>query len=457
MKKAFKAAVLAATIAGVGGIASIPVLVSAYGNNGGTIRQSYTTEQINNGELGDKITFNSISDDPRGHEFNYTGARVDDGNNLGEDNVWYDNIEAEDGQTYIVRLFAHNNSNLSGTLDNQTWRQDGKGVAENTKVSFSIGQGAGTKHTIYGIINSSNATPTEYYDDVEFVSKDGRQFHLEYVYGSALLENNGIASKDNPNKPKDYIGKPGYPLSDDVVKAKSGGVLIGYDALDGKIPGCYAFKSYVTIKVKVVYEPTEFYLRKSVRHAGTKGNNWVDELNDVKIGDELEYQITYKNTSTIDQRDVMIIDALPANIEYIPGTTQLWNANVDGTTDRGDTITTKGVNIGTYGPGANAYVRFRAKVVDENLACGSNTLNNWAKGSTEGIALQDFASVTLEKYCEPDQPTPENPTTPDTPAEPETPKALPSTGPEAIAGTVVGTGAVVTAAGYYIASRRSLR
>lgn len=384
------------------------IAVLAYGNDGDSIRPEYTKKEIDEGALGDKITFNSISDGSIGHEFNYTGARVDDGNDRGADNRWYDEIIAEDGQTYIIRLYVHNNSNLSGDAENQTWKQDGRGVAENTHVAFNLDQGFDTERKIYGIINSSNAMPTEYYDDVKFVSKDGRKFRLEYIYGSALLENNGIGSKNNQNKPKAYIGKSGYPLSDDIVKAKSGGVLIGYDALDGKVPGCYQFSSFVGIKVKVVYDDTSinnaevvggFYLRNTVRHAGTKGNNWVDELNDVKIGDELEYQIAYKNTSTVDQHNVMIIDALPANIEYIPGTTKLWNANVDGATNREDTIMTTGVNIGTYGPGANAYVRFRAKVVDENLACGSNTLNNWAKGSTEGIALQDFASVTLDKNC----------------------------------------------------------
>lgn len=374
-----------------------PINTLAYGNNGDSIRPEYTNEDINNGKLGDTITFNSISNGAIGHEFYFTGVRVDDGNDLGLDNIWFDNIVAEDGQTYVVRLYAHNNSNLSGDINNQTWRQDGKGVSENTKVAFSLDQGSAEKLSVHGIVSSSNATPTEYYDDVHFISKDGRKFHFEYVYGSALLENKGIASKNNPNKPEGYVGRPGYPLSDDIVKAKSGGTLIGFDALDGKVPGCYDFDNYVSIKVKTVYDPSTFTLNKTVRNVTAGDKKWFDNR-DVNIGDELEYQIVYHNTSNQIQYNVMIRDGLPANLEYISGTTRLWSETYpDGATNTDDTLPTTGINIGNYAPDANAYVRFRVKVVDQSLNCGSTTLKNWAKGTANEMVLQDFANVTVKK------------------------------------------------------------
>ena len=93
-----------------------------------------------------------------------------------------------------------------------------------------------------------------------------------------------------------------------------------------------------------------------------------------------------------------------------------------------------------------------AEVVDENLACGDNTLINWAQAGVGQKTIQDSASVKLNKYCE-ETPTP----TPTPEPTPETPSELPTTGPEAIVGGVVATGSIVTAAGYYIASRRQLR
>lgn len=369
-----------------------PINTLAYGNSGGTIRPEYTKKEIDEGTLGNRITFNSISDGEIGHEFNFTGVRVYDGDH-GKNNVWYDTITAKDGETYAVRMFVHNNA----ISDIDTWKTDNKGVSENTKVAFNIQQGSDTSLTIDGIITSSNADPKEYYDNVKFVSKDGRKFHLEYVYGSALIENNGIGSKNNQNKPEAYIGKSGYPLSDDIVKAKSGGVLIGYDALDGKVPGCYQFSSFVGIKVKVVYDPSTFTLNKTVRNVTAGDKEWFDNR-DVNIGDELEYQIVYHNTSNQIHYNVMIRDGLPANLEYISGTTRLWNETYpDGATNTDDTLPTTGINIGNYAPDANAYVRFRVKVVDQSLNCGSTTLKNWAKGTANEMVLQDFANVTVKK------------------------------------------------------------
>lgn len=399
MKKAFKAAILAATIAGVGGVASIPAIVSAVDNS--YTRPLYTQKEIDDGELNSlmdqgKVTFNSIFDQNARFydETNFVGARLDDGDN-GKDNEWeHLEIPAKDGETYVVRAFVHNNA----ISDENNWKNDGRGVAHNTKVSFNIPQTSDSEIKVHGIVNASNAVPQEVFDSVKFKSENGQKFHLEYVYGSALLENNGIGSKDNKNKPEAYLGRSGYPLSDDIVKAKSGGTLIGYDALNGEFPGCYQFFSFVTIKVKVVYDSTDSYtLNKTVRLVGDKNSTWTDSLTTAKVGDTVEYQIAYENTGTEIQENVMILDKLPANLEYIPGTTRLWNSNVDGAVDRGDTITTVGVNIGSYAPGANAYVRFRAKVVDESLACGSNTINNWAKGTANDVVLQDFAAITVQK------------------------------------------------------------
>lgn len=45
-------------------------------------RDSYTIDEINNGALKDKIVFNSISDSAIGHEFNFVGAKKNDGETL---------------------------------------------------------------------------------------------------------------------------------------------------------------------------------------------------------------------------------------------------------------------------------------------------------------------------------------------------------------------------------------
>ena len=442
MKHTLKSTLAVVTgVTALAGVAAIPAIVSAWGDSDGG-RQTYSLQQVNEGALGDKITFNSISikdtdydwykqttgnDLPAGtitEEVNYVGARVDDGQNNGAANVWNGNeIEVHNGETYLVRLYVHNNN--PGGYD---------AVAENTKVSFNIPAESSTKVRVNGYIESSNASPAEYVDYVDF--KSDQAFHLEYVYGSALLENNGIGANG------------GVKLSDDIVKSVSGGVLIGYDALDGKVPGCYEYANYITIKVKAVFD-SEYTIDKQVRLKDGEDKTWHDSL-EVKVGDKVEYQLTYQNTSDSTQENVVIRDVLPANLQYVAGSTVLYNVNHPNglTSDTDDLVADNGINIGAYTAGSNAFIRFTAEVVDSSLECGSNTLVNWGRASVGETVLQDHAEVVINKVCE--EPTPEEP-------EEDLPTELPSTGPEAVAGSVIALGSLGTATGYYIASRRHLR
>lgn len=140
-----------------------------------------------------------------------------------------------------------------------------------------------------------------------------------------------------------------------------------------------------------------FIIHLFVRPAGTKGNNWSDQI-EVNVGDEVEYQIAYDNTSDETQYNVILQDALPNNVEYIPGTTRLYNDLHDGDVyDTDNLFTEEGISIGNYEAGINGYVRFNAKVVDNDLDCGSNTLVNWAQGWVGNVHLQDYANVRLDK------------------------------------------------------------
>lgn len=365
-----------------------PQVVFAWGDSDGG-RDTYSLEQISEGVLDDKITFNSISiketdydwykaaygrELPAGtitEEVNYVGARVA-GENNGTSNIWNGNeIEVEDGQTYLIRLYVHND-NPNGY----------DAIAEDTTVSFNIPQDTATSIKVNGYICSSNASPAEYVDYVNFNAD--QPFHLEYVYGSAFLENNGIAADG------------GVGLSDDIVKSVSGGVLIGYDALDGKIPGGYQYAAYVGIEVKAVFDYS-YTTDTQVRLADTEDETWQNEIT-AEIGDIVEYRIAYTNTDNITQEEVSIRSVLPNNMEYVAGSTMLYNANhpngVVGDTD--DLVSDNGINIGSYTAGSNAIVVFSAKVVNVDLAQGSNTLVNWGQVAVGETVLQDYACVVVQ-------------------------------------------------------------
>ena len=344
-----------------------PKMAYAWGDSDGG-RPSYTTDEVNNGALGETITFNSISDNPAlgGDEKNFVGARQVDSDSA----VWNANtIAAEDGEKYYIRMYVHNDN------------PDGKNaVAKNTAVRFDIAEGIGTEAEVQGIITSSNASPSEYYDSVRFTSDTA--FHLEYVSGSAFIENNGIAAGG------------GMGLSDEIVETENG-VLVGYDTLDGNLPGGYPYVAYVGIEVKVVYDYS-YTVDMQVRPAGEADAAWQEKVA-AKIGDEVEFQIAFQNLETLSVADVMAKTVLPEGLEYVDGTMMLYNsAHPQGFTfEDGAVLFSDGINTGGYDSNSNFYLRFTAKVVDTGLSFGENTLVSLGQVGIGSGLKQDSVSVVV--------------------------------------------------------------
>ncbi|MDR0398175.1 MAG: DUF11 domain-containing protein [Candidatus Nomurabacteria bacterium] len=337
-----------------------------------TGRPEYTIAEINSGVLGDKIVLNSIKDNPIGHEFNFVNARVDDGNR-GKQNVWHDEITVEKGKTYLVRMYVHNNN------------PKGEGaIARNVTSMFEVPTTTGKSINVTGALTSSNATPQKIWDGVTF--KSNQDFNLAYVPGSALYENN--------------LGK--FSLKDTIVT--STGVRLGYKTMNGDIPGCFQYDGFVTFAVKPQFAPTpDLSVSKKVRIKDDADKTWKESVN-AKAGQEVEFQIEYKNTGEIEAQDVTIRDFLPTEgLTFVRGTTTLYNTtNPNGYKMQygNDVVTNTGVNIGNYAVGSNAYVRFTTKVAEaKDLACNTNTLRNIGRASDRYTAKEDSADVIVEKDC----------------------------------------------------------
>lgn len=438
MNKIYKAALAVSAVAVMASAMIIPVSVHAWGDSANG-RRSYTIAEIEAGALGDTITFDSISDGKFGDEKNFVGAKL----SSQTANSWnQDEINVKDGETYTIRLYVHNNS-----------PKGYERIAEGVKVSFAMPTMVGKSHTIVGYIDSSNATPNRYWDEVTL--KSDSDFFLEYVRGSA-----------------DYTNAKGTTkLPDEVITS---GALVGYEKMDGKIPGCFEFDGYATIKVKV-HKGVASKLNKMVRIKGAS-KSWEDKVT-AKVGQEVEYQIEYQNLLGTTANNVMIRDILPTNVEYVQNSTYLYNGNhPDGILLSDNTLTTDGINIGNYKSKANAFVRFTAKVVDKSLVCGSNQLVNWANSTVNGAVSKDDASVMVNKECGPPLPPPDEPDPDDpkpdpddpkpdpddpkpddpTPPTPDEPGVIVDTGAGTIVTGTIGAGSMVTSLGYYVASRKKL-
>ena len=402
MNKVYKTVLSASAAMIVAGVSMVPANVFARGDSANG-RTTYTTAQIESGVLGNTITFNSITNGKIGDERNFVGAKVSNSNSAWDE----DSIAVKDGEVYTIRLYVHNN-NPNGTA----------AVAENVWASFSLPTTVAKEHTVIGYLNSSNAAPQRIWDEVKLTSNE--DFFIEYIKGSAKFNNTKIGA---------------VALPDAVVTS---GATLGYEALDGKIPGCYAYEGYVTIQVKV-HASVAHKLATTVRIKGTK--DWSESVN-AKVGDEVEYQIEYKNLSDEAVKNVMIRDILPTNMEYVAGSTMLYNTNYkNGVKVVEDTVVTSGINIGGGNPRGNAFVRFTAKVVNKNLACKSQ-LVTWASATVNGKVFKDDASVVV--------------TLDDAKCAEKTPEKIVETGAGEIAGAALGAGAMTTALGYFIASRKKL-
>ena len=346
-----------------------PVAVMAWG----PARPSFTIEKP-----ADYITFNSITNNPviGGDEKDFVGIRE-----VGSNANWTNNMKVQNGKEYYVRIYVHNNAASNLNL-----------VAENVVAKLNVPTTTAKTVTVQGQVSASNAKPNTVWDEATFSSDN--DFNLAYISGSALFENNGMGTTKLP---------------DSIVN--NTGAKLGYDKLDGKIPGCFQYAGYVTVKVKAQVnqpqEKTDIDLAKTVRNKTNGEKTWVETVN-AKSGDTVQFQIHAKNTGSAGIQNLVIRDILPKGLNYVAGSTKLYNtSNPKGLKVSDNIIQNSGINIGSYQPNGDAFVRFDATVsAEQDLpVCGENTLTNIAQASNQKIVKNDTASVKVTKKCE----TPKNP------------------------------------------------
>lgn len=162
------------------------------------------------------ITFNSMTDNPQ----------------VGDERAFYtvktsvtggsvDSLRVQDNQELILQAYFHNNAAANLNL-----------VATNTRVRMILPTTASANVTSNAYIYAENANPNTVVDTVD-LSGD-RPFTLQYINGSAQIWTNVLR---------------GNQLSDSIVT--NDGAQIGYDSINGRVPGCAEFSGFVTIKVRV--------------------------------------------------------------------------------------------------------------------------------------------------------------------------------------------------------------
>ena len=333
----------------------VPAAVLAWGSS----RETFTVEKP-----ATYNTFNSITNNPDiGDERNFVRAREVNGTQ------WSDDISITKSGEYFVRLYVHNNAadNLNLT-------------AENVVAQLNVPTYQAKKIQIDGSLTSSNSKPNKVFDQVIFSSNEN--FKLNYVAGSATYTNNVFTG--------------GTKLPDSLVNGS--GATLGYDKLDGKIPGCFEYSGWVAFKVKAEVIPQgDFTVNKTVRKEGA--TDWAKSIT-VNPGDKVDYQIEFKNTGKTQLDNVVIKDTLPKGATIVPGSVYLKNAS--GLKNITDGLVGGGTNIGAYTADSNAFLKFTAKISDNDQlpACGANTLTNTVSATTSVGKKDSTADVKVSKKCE---------------------------------------------------------
>lgn len=382
----------------------LPATLFAWGPD----RATYTIEKP-----ADHVTFNSITNNPNyGDERNFVTIKDATNANAGG---WVDELNVENNKEYYVRAYVHNNA-----ADNLNL------VANNVTANFNVPTSTAKRVQIDGYISSTNASPTKVWDQAAFTSST--DFKLDYIEGSATYTNNVFTN--------------GTALSDSVTTT---GALLGYNQLNGNIPGCFQYSGLVIFKVKAI--TINFDIQKTVRINGATDKTFKESVV-ANPGDKVDYQIYFKNNGGTQLTDVIIKDTLPSDIKYISGTTYLFNST-NGSHLVNDGVTTSGINIGGYLPGGEAYIKFTAQVNDSKTlaTCGENSLVNTASATTTDGVKSDTAAVLTTKVCAAVTQS----------SAKVSPKELPHTGVRENIIAFIGVASVTVSAIYYMQSRRKLQ
>ncbi|TXI80457.1 MAG: DUF11 domain-containing protein [Crocinitomicaceae bacterium] len=258
----------------------------------------------------------------------------------------------------VLRTYVHNNAN-------QTTNASGKGVATGANVRIALPTATEQVLRARSYISANNATTVE--DTADMLGS--RKFSVSYVPGSAKL----------------LRGTASYGLSDSIVTT---GAPIGYNSMDGNLPGCFEYAALVEIRVKVnVQTAPDLQLTKEVRkNTSTGTTDWGEETS-VKPGEKVQWLLGTKNIGDVTLDQVKARDVLPPHLTVVPGSVKVYNGN-DESTQNDVPLFGGGLILGTYPVGGIKYITFETIAKDDFEGC-SVRLRNLAYANSQQTPTED--------------------------------------------------------------------
>lgn len=311
-------------------------LFGASANAWGPTRDTYTWQVPS-----DHVTFNSITDDKYwGDERGFTVIKdlgttsTNDGKTAagkitGEigtnsnivsdvasktDSDFKEVETAHDGHFYMVKMLVHNNASSNLKL-----------TAKDTNIGAYIDKAFSKAITIQTDINASNCGANTkdnkgsecwFWDEayIKADDNDDSQYKATYVENSLRYYNNV----------KPFSSDDGFTFdgdNDDSNLLKSNGVKIGYDKMDGNIPGCSQYMGFATFIVKVekretadTNQPNYIFYKRS-RIYGTESGGWSTQTV-AKPGDTIEFQVGLRNIGKTTLANPILQDTMGRTVAF---------------------------------------------------------------------------------------------------------------------------------------------
>lgn len=148
-----------------------------------------------------------------------------------------------------------------------------------------------------------------------------------------------------------------------------------------------------------------------VRIKGDSDKTWHDSLGEVPVGARIEHLFRYKNAAGENMMDSVVYSEIPAPMQYVVGSTVLYNpAHKKGVAIQ-DTLTTKGISIGSCKQGEDISLVFETETVASSTSGSSVSVVSKGRAVINGEILQAQSKVTVKWGWGPERPvfTNENP------------------------------------------------
>lgn len=133
-----------------------------------------------------------------------------------------------------------------------------------------------------------------------------------------------------------------------------------------------------------------------VRIKGDSDKTWHDSLGEVPVGTRIEHLFRYKNAAGENVMDSVVYSEIPAAMQYVVGSTVLYNSAHKNGVSIQDTITTGGVNISNCKPGEDISLVFETKAVASLLSDSQVSVVSKGKAVINGKDLQAQAKITVK-------------------------------------------------------------